>query len=67
MFIKTFFKKMLTTVQSPEGELSSKRIYGLGCFVVSVVLAFSGGTAQVVSAFLAAASAVFIAQSISKT
>jgi len=56
--------KISQFLKDPQGDLSSKRLFGIGCFVVAVVAAFTIQNEMVVGSFLAAASTVFIAQSI---
>jgi len=53
-------------LKDPNGDLSSKRLYGIACLIVAIVLAFVKNDAVLTGTFLASASAVFIAQSISK-
>jgi len=55
--------KIMQFLKDPQGDLSSKRLYGIGCFIVAIVLAFVKGDAVLAGSFLAGASAVFIAQS----
>jgi hypothetical protein len=59
----------LTTIESPTGGISSKRVYGLGCFAVAVVLAFLYRDAAAITsgAFLGAATAVFVTQAATGT
>lgn len=73
--VKRGVLRALEFVQGPKNEYSSKRLFGLGCFVVSVVLslmaltaasatgnaAIISGTATLVAIFMGSASAVFVA------
>jgi len=58
--------KIMQFLKDPQGDLSSKRLYGIACLIVAIVLAFTTQNEVVLGSFLASASAVFIAQSISK-
>lgn len=48
-------RKLGTLFEGPRGDVSSKRVFGLGCFIISVALAFMGRGIDVVGAFLGAA------------
>jgi hypothetical protein len=56
-----------STVSSPAGDISSKRIFGLACFIVATIGFFQGKLAPELGVFMGAATLVFIGQAISKT
>jgi len=56
--------KLMQFLQDPKGDMSSKRLFGIGCFIVAIVIAFTTQNEMALGSFLAAASTVFIAQSI---
>jgi len=56
--------KIMQFLKDPQGDLSSKRLYGIGCFIAAICIAFILQNEVLTGSFLAAASAVFIAQSI---
>ena len=58
-------KRPLEFLQNPQGEYSSKRLFGLAAFIVAIFLAFMGRDAAVVAVFRGAATGVFIAQAAS--
>ena len=58
---------LLSILQGNGDQLSSKRVFGIGSFIVAVILAFMGKDATTVGIFLGAASAVLIGQAISNT
>jgi hypothetical protein len=60
-------KQLWSLFNGPNGEVSSKRIFGIWCVVVSSVLAFIKGDIATIGIFMGAASAVFIGQAITKT
>jgi len=60
-------RKIGQIFEGPRGEVSSKRVFALGCFIVASIVALQGGDPTTSGAFLASASAVFIGASISKT
>jgi hypothetical protein len=63
-----WLKSALEAPESAGGGLSSKRLYGITCLVVAIILAFAQvDSATKVGIFLGAASAVFIAQAASGT
>jgi hypothetical protein len=55
--------KIMQFLKDPQGDLSSKRLYGIACFIVATVIAFTIQNEVLTASFLASASAVFIAQS----
>lgn len=54
-------------LSDPVGDWSSKRFFGIASFLVAVVIAFVMKDATLTGVFMGAASAVFIAQAVSKT
>jgi hypothetical protein len=67
LLVWKFIRWIVSTIESPTGGISSKRVYGALCFVAAYSLGQQGAPAAVVAAFLAAASAVFVAQAASGT
>lgn len=59
--------KLLSIFNGPNGEISSKRIFAMACFVVATIGFFMGKGATEIGVFMGAATAVFIGQVISKT
>jgi len=50
-----FLKSMFS---GPQGEISSKRVFALGCFVVAIILAFTGKGWEVQTLWLGTAGGV---------
>ena len=58
---------MMQFLKDGDGQLSSKRLFGLACFGVAVAALFMGRPVVEFSPFLAAAVTVFIAQAATGT
>lgn len=59
--------KIFEFLQGPQGEWSSKRLFGLICLVQAIVLSYTGGGVEVVAVWLATGGAIFGVQAFSKT
>jgi hypothetical protein len=66
-FIKMVSVNTKNTVSDQNGDISSKRVFALACFIVATIGFFQGKAAPELSVFMGAAAAVFIGQAISKT
>lgn len=60
-------KKPIGFLKDEAGDWSSKRLFGLMCFLAAAGLAFAGKSAEVCGVFLGAASLVFGVQALTKT
>jgi hypothetical protein len=65
--MKQFFAKILSTIQSPEGEISSKRVFGIACLIQAVIISFVSGDIALTGLWLGTGATVFGIQAITKT
>jgi hypothetical protein len=57
----------MSLFKGPNGDVSSKRIFGLTCLVVAVVATFTGGDVATIALWLGAGATVFGVQAVTKT
>lgn len=61
------FEKLASAFKGPNGDVSSKRIFAMASFIVAAIGLFLGKGAPEIGVFMAAATAVFLGQAITKT
>lgn len=60
-------KTILSTFQGPGGDISSKRVFGVACLVVAIVVSFTTQDVAMTALWLGTGAGIFGVQAITKT